>query len=72
MWLGINIGSFIYPFNLVFTHKRKYRNTFSKLNYKIPKKSTRHHIYTRRGRASHIFKNFLDKIKIQKFRKMIN
>ena len=64
MWLGINIGSFIYPFNLVFTHKRKLRNTTSKLNYKKPKKSTCHHIYTRRGRASDIFKKFLDKILI--------
>ena len=64
MWLGNNIGSFIYHFNLVFTHKRKLRNSNSKLNYNKPKKSTRRHIYTRRGRASNIFKFFLDKIKI--------
>ena len=56
MWLGINIGSFIYNFYLVFTNKRKLRNTTCKLNYKKPKKSTRRHIYTREGRASHIFK----------------
>ena len=38
MCLGINIGSFIYNFNLVFTHKRKLRNTTRRLNYKKPKK----------------------------------
>ena len=61
--LDINIGSF-YDFNLAFTHKRKWRNNTSRLNSNKPKKSTHHHIYTRRGRGCHIFKIVRDKTEI--------
>ena len=60
---GIDIGSF-YHFNLAFTHKRNWGNNTSRLNSNKPKKSTHHHIYTRRGRGCLIFKIVRDKTEI--------
>ena len=50
MCLGMNIGIFFFFFNLnlVFTHKRKFRNNTSRFNYNKPKKSARRNTYTRR------------------------
>ena len=64
--LGINIEGrcFENHMNLVFTHKRKLRNTISSFNYNKPKISIHCHRNTRRGRGFHIFIILLDKTKV--------